>query len=163
MKYVRFAEDFAPFGKRAGEYRAVSDAVAIKLRDTYGVVNEILDYPLSVRVRVSLKKRMGPQWYPQSEHLVDPSIVSEMIDDGSLEIIGVGVSRGGSRQTDNETHGGQVVFRSKYLDKPLTHKYVVDHDFYMGEHLYRVGVDFCNWIVDFAEMVQKGYLHEVDR
>ena len=81
---VTFTEDFKPYGIKKGTVREVSEAVAHKLLDVYGVIDDPFNaMPSLVMIRMLAKiTKYGSGWYPYSEHLVSGEIAKELIDGG---------------------------------------------------------------------------------
>lgn len=91
---VEFVDDFQPFDKHKGETRKVSQSAAYKLYHNYKVIKNPFNngekYKDRITTVVVIKPSMlhiyGPEWYPNSEHDVDPMMVRKYIDDGSLQL-----------------------------------------------------------------------------
>lgn len=91
---VEFTDDFPPFDKHKGDTRKVSKNAAYKLYNHYGVIKNPFNNDKRYRDRLStvvvinpkMLRVYGHEWYPYSEHDVDPSMVQHYIDDGSLKL-----------------------------------------------------------------------------
>lgn len=88
---VRFTEDFAPYGITKGGERKVSENVAKKLLEDYGVIedyraDEWRNKMIMVRAQCDLNKELGRGWYVNTTHLVLGRMVEQYIKDGRLII-----------------------------------------------------------------------------
>ena len=93
MVSVRFIRDFAPYGLRAGQERMVTEGVAGKLLNIYGVIEPYKIHEnklVIVRVIKNLSK-MHRGWWPGTEHLAETSMVAPYIADGSLMVVDDGL------------------------------------------------------------------------
>lgn len=113
---VTFSEDFKSYGIKKGATREVSEAVARKLYEIYGVIDDPFNqWPPIVSIRLLTKlNQYGVGWYPNSEHLVAGKIAKELVEQGLAERIDDANIQSESYQYDGTESGDHFALHSSF-------------------------------------------------
>lgn len=150
---VKFIKFFEPYGLKAGATREVSEEVAHKLLERYGVIEDPFHKKrlfVTVRVVKSLVKKYGGTWFPTSEHLVTPEVVKDDLENGSLVIIEDEIDEAEDPLANFLGGPGRERKERNMVSYRVIKTFAYDH------LMWRKGLTFQNNILDFSEQIENG-------